>query len=240
MVLIAATSDIHSPKYIELFRSSLLSIDEPDLILLVGDIVYRNAYDQVPKVLGIIRERFKSPIVACFGNEEWEGYEDTYRGYGDIVWLDDEASTLTMGGLSVYIVGSRGSLDRPTFWQRTHIKGIYQRYRMRASKMDELLREARGEYVVVMSHYAPTYKTLEGEKESAWPEMGSMKMEEVIRTRRPLLWIHGHSHKSVKPAVWIGMTYVVNVALPARNSIVLVDLREIKSERLKRAWGALS
>jgi len=240
MVLLAVTADIHAPKHLELFRKALLSIDEPDLIALVGDVVYRNAYDQVPKVMEIIRERFQSPIVACFGNEEWEGYEDMYRRYEDISWLDDEALTLTVRGSRVYVVGSRGSLDRPTFWQRTHVKGIYRRYRMRVSKIDRLLREARGDYVVVATHYAPTYKTLEGERENAWPEMGCMKMEEVIRARRPLLWIHGHAHKSVKLAVWIGATYVVNAALPARKSIVTIDLKELKSERLKRVWSALS
>ena len=240
MFSLAITADIHAPKHLELFEKSLQSIEEPDLIVLAGDVVYRNAHEQIPKVLEIVRKRFQSPIVACFGNEEWEGYEDVYRKYGDISWLDDEALTLTIRGSRVYIVGSRGSLDRPTFWQRTHVKGIYRRYKMRVSKIDSLLREARGDYVVVATHYAPTYKTLEGERERAWPEMGCMKMEEVIRTRRPLLWIHGHAHKSVKLAVWIGATYVINAALPARKSIVTIDLKELKSERLKRVWGALS
>lgn len=240
MVKVALTSDIHSPKYIQLFRDSISSIENPDLMIFAGDLVYRNDHVQVSKVLEVVRERFSCPIVSCFGNEEWEGYEERYGEFREITWLNDEELTLNIGGSKVYILGSRGSLDRPTFWQRTHVRGIYQRYRRRVSKIRRMLQKARGDYMIVVTHYAPTYKTLQGERETAFPEMGCRAMEEVIRVRSPLMWVHGHAHRSIRLEVWIGGTYVVNVALPAWKKVVLVELERVKNERLKRVWALLS
>ena len=47
--------------------------------------------------------------------------------------------------------------------------------------------------LILLSHYAPTYLTL-GEKERAFPEMGSRAMEEVLLERVPDLAIHAHAH----------------------------------------------
>ncbi|MBS7610776.1 hypothetical protein KEJ27_00970, partial [Candidatus Bathyarchaeota archaeon] len=105
-------------------------------------------------------------------------------------------------------------------------------------KINRMLREVKGEYTIVVTHYAPTYVTLEGESETAWPEMGCKKMERIIRETNPLLWIHGHAHKSNRLETWVGFTYVLNVSLPARGGIVVLDLEKVRSERLKRAWGS--
>jgi len=235
MVRLGLTADVHAPKYLPLFRASIQHLKNIDLILLAGDLVYRNAYDRLPEIVKVIREFSRAPIIACFGNEEWEGYEDRYKEVGEITWLNDESLPLDIGGLRVHLIGSRGILDRPTFWQRTHIKDVHRRYEARFSKINRMLREVKGD-VVVITHYAPTYTTLEGESESAWPEMGCKKVESIMRETNPLLWIHGHAHKSTKLETWVGLTYVLNVSLPARGEVVVLDLEKIKSERLKRAW----
>jgi len=238
MVKLGLTADIHAPKYLPLLRASIQRLKNIDLMLLAGDLVYRNTYDQLPELVKVIREFSQASIIACFGNEEWEGYEDKYKEVGEIIWLNDESLTVDIEGLRVRLIGSRGVLDRPTFWQRTHIRDIRRRYDARLSKINRMLREVKGDYVVVITHYAPTYTTLEGEVENAWPEMGCKRLESIIRETNPLLWIHGHAHKSTKPETWVGFTYVLNVSLPARGEIVVLDLEEVKSERLKRAWGS--
>ncbi|MEM2303361.1 MAG: metallophosphoesterase [Candidatus Bathyarchaeia archaeon] len=237
MVRLALTADVHTPKYLPLFRESLQKLTNIDLMLLAGDLVYRNGYERLFELVKTVRDFSKTPLLACFGNEEWESYENKYREVGEITWLDDESLKVNVQGLNIHFIGSRGILDRPTFWQRTHIKDIYWRYESRFLKISRMLREVKGEYVVVMTHYAPTYVTLEGENENVWPEMGCRRMESVIRETRPLVWIHGHAHKSTRLETWVAFTYVLNVSLPARGGIVVLDLEGVKSERLKRAWG---
>ncbi|MBS7610777.1 metallophosphoesterase, partial [Candidatus Bathyarchaeota archaeon] len=121
MVRLALTADVHTPKYLPLFKASLRHLKDVDLILLAGDLVYRNMYDQLLELVKTIREFSQASILACFGNEEWEGYEDRYREVGEIIWLNDENLAVNVQGLNVHFIGSRGVLDRPTFWQRTHV-----------------------------------------------------------------------------------------------------------------------
>ncbi|MFQ6074540.1 MAG: hypothetical protein ACE5Z5_00200, partial [Candidatus Bathyarchaeia archaeon] len=192
--------------------------------LLVGDMVLKNDHSQMPRVVSAIRDVHAGSLVACFGNEEYEQSREEYKRIGEVTWLDDEATVIEVGGVTLGIVGSRGSLDRPTFWQRTHVKGIWQTYRRRVEVIDSLLAGMEAEVRVVMAHYAPTYRTLVGEMERAWPEMASKRLEGVIERRQPDVWLHGHAHRGRVGEAWFGRTLVVNTSLPARGEIVLLDL----------------
>ena len=238
-VLAAAVADVHAPRYLGLFREALSALlsdqGEPDLMLLVGDLVEKNAHERLPEVLEAL-EGLNCPLVACFGNEEYEEDKEAYLSYGRIRWLDDESMVLELKGLKIGLVGSRGSLDRPTWWQRTHVPGIWATYRRRVKLIDGLLGQLEADVVVVMTHYAPTYRTLEGEKERIWPEMGCRAYEAVIERRRPHLWLHGHAHKAVRLEAEIGDTLVVNVSLPARRAIYTVDLAAL-ARKARRPRG---
>jgi len=242
--VLAATADIHAPKNLGVFREALTRLLEergkPDLMLLVGDIVEKNNCPQVGAVLEVLDEQGLScPIVACFGNEEYEESKEEYLAFERIRWLDDESMTLELSGLKVGILGSRGSLDRPTWWQRTHIKGIWATYRRRVKLIDGILARLKADVVVVMTHYAPTYKTLEGERERIWPELGCRAFEGVMERRAPHLWLHGHAHNAKVLEVKVADTLVVNVSLPARGSIYVADLSELaKRERAPRGLEA--
>ena len=240
--LLAAVADIHAPRFLDLFKQALTALleahGEPDLFLLVGDLVAKNDHAQVSAVLKAL-ETLGCPVYACFGNEEYEDSKEAYLSYKQICWLDDESTVIELGGLRVGLVGSRGSLDRPTWWQRTHVPGIRALYRRRVKLIDELLAKLEADVVVVMTHYAPTYRTLEGEKERIWPEMACRAFEEVIERRAPHLWLHGHAHKARVLETRLGDTLVVNVSLPARRSIYLADLGELaRRERRPRGLEA--
>jgi len=204
-------------------------------MLLVGDLVEKNAHERLPEVLEALEE-LKCPLIACFGNEEYEEDKDAYLSYGRIRWLDDESTVMELGGLKIGIIGSRGSLDRPTWWQRTHLPGIWATYKRRVKTIDALLSQLKADVVIVMTHYAPTYRTLEGERERIWPEMGCRAYEAVIERRRPHLWLHGHAHKAITLEAELGDTLVVNVSLPARKAIYTVDLRAL-ARRARRPRG---
>ena len=220
---LATVADVHSPKYLELFRSALAKIGKPDLLLLVGDLVLKNDFSQLPNVISAIQEVYRGQIIACFGNEEFEQSRERYLT-PEITWLEDKSKIVEIGGIKLGIVGSRGSLDRPTFWQRTHVKGIWQLYKKRVETIASLLAGLDADIKVVMTHYAPTYETLLGESEKAMPEMACKKLEEVIKREQPDVWLHGHGHKATRLEAQFGRTSVINVSLPARGEIVLLDL----------------
>ena len=75
-----------------------------------------------------------------------------------------------------------------------------------------------------MTHYSPTYTTLAGERESAWPEMACKLFEDVIKRRQPDVWFHGHAHRGTKLEAAMGKTLVMNVSLPARREIAIIEL----------------
>ena len=220
---LAAVADVHSPKYLELFREALVKVGEPDLFLLVGDLVLKNDFSQLSSVISAIREVYRGEIIACFGNEEFEQDRERYLT-AEITWLEDESKTVEVNGLKLGIVGSRGSLDRPTFWQRTHVKGIWQLYKKRVGIIDSLLAGLRADIKVVMTHYAPTYETLFGESERAMPEMACKRLKQVIERGQPDIWFHGHGHRATVLDAQFGKTSVINVSLPAREEIVFLDL----------------
>ena len=237
--LLAAVSDIHAPKNLALFEEALSRLvsshGKPDVMLLVGDLVNKNHHAQMSSLLDVL-SGLECPVLACFGNEEYEDSKDEYLAYGRIRWLDDEATILELGELKVGLVGSRGSLDRPTWWQRTHVPGIKALYRRRVKLIDGLLAKLRADVIVVMTHYAPTYRTLVGERERLWPEMACRAFEEVIERRAPHLWLHGHAHKATVLEARLGDTLIVNVSLPARRAIYVADLSEL-AKRKRRPRG---
>ncbi len=238
-LFLAAVADIHAPKNLALFRKALSELlnsrGKPALMLLVGDLVAKNDYTQMEAVLEALDE-LECPLFACFGNEEYEESKEEYLSYERVRWLDDEAAVVELGGLKVGLIGSRGSLDRPTWWQRTHVPGIRALYKRRVRLIDELLAEMEADAVIVMTHYAPTYRTLVGERERLWPEMACRALEAVIERRAPHLWLHGHAHKATVLEARLGDTLVVNVSLPARKAIFTADLGAL-AERKRRPRG---
>jgi len=224
-MLIAAIGDIHSPRFFDFYVKAVEDLHEkPDLFFLLGDIIYRGKVEEYPKVYNVLFGKITCPIIACFGNEEF-GPETRLvieNQNSDIKFLDDESLVLEIEGKSIGIVGSIGSLDRPTFWQRNNIPDIYDIYKKRVETVEKLLSELEADMKILLIHYAPTYKILEGENPRIYPELGSKAYERVIAEQKPDLVITGHSHRGSKTA-WIDTVPVFNVAFPLNREIVLID-----------------
>jgi len=232
---IIAVGDIHSPKFLGIFKECLKEIidfNDIKLFLLAGDIVLKNNFNEIKNVILTIREYFKGEIISCFGNEEYESSINEYLKYSDIKWLNDEIYKINLNNMEISIIGSKGSLDRPTYWQRKNIENIYDIYKKRIEKIDSMLKNLSSEIKIVLTHYPPTYKTLNGEVERAWPEMGCKQFEKIIEKHQPNLWIHAHAHNSIVHETYIGGTLIVNVSLPARKKLTIIDLSKLKSGRL--------
>lgn len=228
---ILACSDIHSPVFYQDFIKSLESINEKvDLIILAGDIVERNTVEkeieEYRKIYNSFFGKFFAPVIAVFGNTEFDEYrEKIKKEISGIRFLDDQQLELKVDESSILVFGTTGSLDEPTRWQRAHIANIKQIYKSRIEKVRSL-KNYKG-FKIVVTHYAPTYKTLEGENPLFYQQLGSLEMESAILEARPNIVIHGHAHNGSKFA-WIDTIPVFNVAFPVNRSLVLIDTEKIK------------
>ena len=217
----AFVADIHYPKYGDLFEANIDQLRNIDMLFFLGDIILKGDYKQLRKVLNIVRKVYKGPIYGCYGNEEYTQVRKFLRG---VKWLDDEGVHLTFDNKDIFVVGTTGSLDKPTPWQKKNIKNIEEIYSERIKKVERLLRENTADYKIVISHYSPTYKTMYGERRMAYPFLGSKKFEGVIKKTQPYMWVHGHCHESKVLETKIGNTRIVNASLPARKKIFVTEI----------------
>ncbi len=224
-MLVAAVGDMHHPLYTGLLESSLGSLDrDPDVFLIAGDVLKPGAVTDYSTVVSIIRRRVACPIIAAFGNTEFQEDRPAIRSQNPSVkFLDDEATRLDIGGTDTLIVGSTGSLERPTSWQKRNIPHITDIYRARVLTVGKLLEQPAG-IKILLTHYAPTYLTLEGEAKSSFPWLGTRRFESIILERRPTVVVHAHAHNGTKEAYLDGIR-ICNVSLPLNRALVLIDLR---------------
>ncbi len=229
---LAAVSDAHLPKYLDLFKLAVSDFDfsNVDLLILAGDMVLKGRIKEYNKVLSIIKSKYKGPICAVFGNEEYQELEDELRReYPEILWLNDSYKQFEIKGIKIGLVGSRGVLDKPTLWQAKHIPNITAIYSERLMKIRELLSKAKREnsQVVLITHYAVICDTLKGEKPQIWKYLGSARLKTIIKKIKPTVVIHGHAHNSSVFSTRIEDVYVYNVALPATKCITRVEIKRI-------------
>jgi predicted phosphodiesterase len=222
-LLLAATGDIHHPMYTGLLEVSIKALPRtPDLFLIAGDVLRPGDPGDYVKISEIVAG-LGCPVVAVFGNTEFQEDRPRIREENpDITFLDDETVTLEVDGRSLLVVGSTGSLERPTSWQKRNIPHISDIYRARVETVASLLRRD-ADLKMLLTHYATTYLTLEGESRSSFPWMGTRRFESVISETRPDLVIHAHSHKG-NPSARLDGIDVLNVSLPLNRKVVLHSL----------------
>ena len=237
-MIIAATGDVHSPRHFDMFLRAINDMEglekKPDLFLISGDMVHRGEIEEYERVYNTMFGNITCPIVACFGNNEFsEKREEVRQKFRGIQFLDDQSIHIpikvpgAMRDIIVGIVGTTGSLETPTPWQRANVPNIDQVYQNRLALVERHLTHMRANFRIMLMHYAPTYKTLEGENPRFYSSMGWNVYENVIIRQKPNLVIHGHSHRGTKSA-WVDSVPVYNVALPLNEKIVIIDTDMLK------------
>lgn len=209
---------------------------KPDILLFAGDIYdYRS-----PEVYGLILDFLKlskwdCPIFAVFGNHEFDEDIDDIKkiSKNKIKFLDDESATLKINDKKVGIVGSRGSLDSPTWWQSTHVKDIAKAYDERTKNIGELLNKIKVDVKILLTHYAPTFKTLKGEGEKYYNAMGTEKLEKVLVKSNTNFAVHGHAHYGI-PLAFVEGIPVFNVCFNVNKKIVEIDPENLPRTGLKK------
>ncbi|MFW9794034.1 MAG: metallophosphoesterase [Candidatus Thorarchaeota archaeon] len=227
---ILATADVHSPRFLNEFKGNLSAHEPPDVFLFAGDMINRGSVDEYTTILDLVEETMGDsfPIIGCFGNEEYnEVRKEIISIVGErMVFLDEKSTIVESDGRKVGIVGTQGSLDKATSWQRRNIpsvKGVFER---RAKRAESLLKKMvkNVDHRILLMHYSPCLETCEGEDEKAFSWLGSRKFYKIVVKQQPDLVIHGHVHNSLRHEVKIGETRVHNVSLPAVGSITKLDL----------------
>lgn len=226
---IAATADVHSPRYLDLYSKALKELKiRPDLFIWAGDMVDKNDIGSLRPVMDLTFNVLRdTEIISIFGNEEYRGYEDRYRKlYPEIKWINDEYIILQKRSLKVGIIGTRGALDKPTSWQAKNIPYIKEYYRNLPLKIRELALNLRNkvDQLILVSHYGVTYSNLYGEPRKIWPYLASRSMGKIIDPKLFDIVIHGHVHNGVNEKIMVNNVPVYNVSLPARKKIVLLRI----------------
>ncbi|MFX1293962.1 MAG: metallophosphoesterase [Promethearchaeota archaeon] len=231
MVRVACVSDVHSPKYLDLFKGALKKIEEIsiDLFLFAGDMIYKGKVDELNELIVILeKSEIKFPIYSCFGNEEFDKLYDKIReiGKNKIIFLEDELVTFQKKGKSIGIIGTKGSLAEPTWWQARNIPNIRKLYRNKIKKIEQLTTQFNTDLRILLFHYAPTYLTVVGEPERSYPQMGTPAYEKIILNKNFKIDIvfHGHAHRGRKFALLNNRIPIHNVAIPLTKKITIIDL----------------
>ncbi len=228
IVRLLAFGDVHGLQYLSLLRASLRSVppEEPNAILMAGDVIDRGDVSGMGPVLREVTARFRdTPVVSVFGNDEYHEVEDRLiKEFGYVIWLNDSVAVLKLGEVTVGVVGSRGVLDKLTHWQRKNMPQLETVYRRRVGVLRRLLEEVSrvSDITVLLTHYAPTYLTVRGEPEKIYPYMGCKRLEDVLKEAKPDLAIHAHAHNATTTEAVVGLTKVYNVSLPARRGVTYV------------------
>ncbi len=228
-IKIYAVGDVHGSRYFSLFLASFKSLINlrPDLIIFAGDMIDEGNVKELRMIVDSIKSKFRDvPIVAVFGNEEYHEVEEKLvNEYHEILWLNDSPAIIYVNNLKVGVVGSRGVLERLTYWQRKNKPTLEQVYRERPTIIRKLLSNVKKatDLAVFISHYAPTLTTVRGEPEKAIPFMGSKHMEDVLKEVKPNIVVHAHAHNSKILEAELDYVKIYNVSLPARKGITVIN-----------------
>ncbi len=221
---IGAVADVHSPKFLNEFTHSLKQCRKLDLFLLAGDIINRGAANEYHRVVSAIdRIHGDIPIIACFGNEEYnESRGEIIELMEDrVTFLDESKISLSLAGSKIGVVGASVLLERSessperTCSPHDDIRPAFEKRALRISQHLQMLAKS-SDYTILLLHYSPLL-------ESA-PHSYSWWVSRALEIVQPALIVHGHVHVSSNIEVVIGSTRVYNVALPAVGSITELTL----------------
>ncbi|MBY8996578.1 MAG: metallophosphoesterase [Candidatus Thorarchaeota archaeon] len=221
-VKLATIADVHSPKFLNEFKTALSNCTPPDLFLFAGDMVNRGKVNEYSNVLDTVESQLGSdfPILACFGNEDPLDIRDELNltTKDRLTFLDERSITLTLSGSRIAIVGMSSFSAELLNAQSSAAAEMRTIFEERALQLSRLLQDASSssDYLILLMHFSPLRETN--------PTEFSWWVSRAVETYPPNLIIHGHIHNSIRNKVEIGATTIRNVALPAIGSITELNL----------------
>jgi len=214
---VAAVADIHYPRFYSQFEKSLTSIERPDLFLLAGDIVNRGKSEGYPMVVDAIDSFFGNiPIVACFGNEDYNMFHNEQQIVElvgrRVIFLDNSSVSITIRDTRIGIIGV--SIVSERVKEVSAIRSVFEDQSRWISRSLEGLADGTSQ-TIILSHYSPL---VESESKFSW------WFGKAIKGHNPSLIVHGHIHETIENRIVVESTPVYNVALPAVGFITEINL----------------
>ena len=210
----------------KIFEKILQKEKEPDAFLIAGDLTQWGTIEEYIKLVDAIKKMdWSCPIIACLGNHDPEGAEKKFSSVSErIRILNEERIQLNINGEKFWIVGSRGSLESGSLsYYIDAAKHSDLEKRMR--KIEELLSSCKGEKIL-LTHYSPTYKTLEGEPQQIWGGLGDPRMERILLKTKVTFALHGHAHYGL-PMAFVEKIPVFDIAYPIRAGFTHIDTKKL-------------
>jgi len=186
----------------------------PDIVVLAGDI---SNVDHLRASIKMFAEKFPCPIVFVHGNHEYYGttphnaLEKTRKfelDFDETYWLEPYPDDYPVNSN----VRSRVKLTGGTLWfpepDSTARKDwmndfqeifdfepwVYQQYKRTVEHLEKHIRPGG----VVITHHSPSLKSIHPRYEgSPINQFFASDLEWLIESKRPSLWIQGHTHESL-------------------------------------------
>ena len=197
---LAALADLHVEQTsVQPYRELFIEISqEADVLALCGDLTNLGK----PAEAEILAQdlRFCTiPVVGVLGNHDHESSQAA-----DVVRILQEAGLcllenhvhavgdVAFAGVKGF-AGGFGNRMLSAFGEEA-IKHFVAETVDQAMRLENALRAAKGERVVVVLHYAPIRETIAGEASEVFPFLGSSRLAETIDRFDVSLVVHGHAH----------------------------------------------
>lgn len=241
MIRVAAIGDVHfsedsGGRFIDYWSRVH---ESADVMLIAGDLTTHGEIEQV-EVLARELEVVRIPVVAVLGNHDYHSnHADKVRGELErrgITVLEGESITLSLGGSSLGITGTKGfgggfAGACGSAFGEPEMKAFISHTEKLAGRLEEELRSLQTDYRIALLHYSPIKETLAGERLEIYPFLGSYLLAEAIDSAGADLVLHGHAHLGQEKGVTARGIPVRNVALPVlRHPYALYNLEKKAGE----------
>ncbi len=220
VVRVAAVGDLHCTRTTQGLLQPLFARmgEVADLLLLAGDLTDYGTSEEA-RMLARELASLRIPIAAVLGNHDVEsGKEDEVAAIlrdANVVVLDGDAVELAGIGIAG-VKGFGGGFGARALgaWGEPIIKQFVHEAVNEALKLEAALARLRTPTRIVLLHYAPIQRTVEGEPPEIYPFVGSSRLEDPIERFSVSLVVHGHAHRGQLEGTTKSGVPVYNVSMP--------------------------
>jgi Icc-related predicted phosphoesterase len=198
---LAAVADIHCSKANQSALHALFAQiqESADILLLCGDCTDTGLPEEAQLLAKELMATVKIPIVGVLGNHDYESGKE--REVKEILanvgvsMLDGDTCVVRGVGFAG-VKGFAGGFGKYSLqsWGEHAIKQFVQETVNEALRLESALARLEHMQRVVLLHYSPIHRTVEGEPTEIFPFLGSSRLEEPLNRFEVAAVFHGHAH----------------------------------------------
>jgi Icc-related predicted phosphoesterase len=240
MIRIAAAGDLHFDRksHNRLAQHFNELEGKADILVLAGDLT-QTGHPEEMQVLANDLRTCPIPVVAVLGNHDYhfdqvEVVTDILKHAGVIV-LERSSVMLQIHDQRVGIAGAKGFGGGfvgacGSEFGEPEMKSFMRHSKSDARELEQIIKDMKCDYKIVLLHYSPTTQTLSGERKEIYPFLGSYFLAEAVDYGKADIVFHGHAHGGMEKGETPGGTPVRNVAQPVIRHAFNIYTLEKKTE----------